>query len=430
MRTNWAGSHGYRASELVSPTSVAEVQEIVARSPRVRALGSRHSFTDLADTPGVQISLEGLPTTVEFVGAHPEERRVRVPAGLRYGDLATELVPRGLALANLASLPHISVAGAVATGTHGSGRRNGSLATSVRGLELVDGRGELVRLSGDDLAGAVVGLGAVGIVTSLDLAVEPAFEISQVVYEGLTWSALLARLAEVLGCAYSVSVFTTWLGEDVGQVWVKERVSTSSTTGTGATTGGTDADPAEVLLEAGARPATEQRHMIAGMAVENTTPQLGAAGAWHERLPHFRMGFLPSAGEELQSEYLVPISRSAEALEAVRALGPDLHDLLFVTELRTVAGDELWMSEAYGADALAIHFTWHRDAERVGALLPRLEEVLLPLGARPHWGKVFTAGPGVLAPSYPRWTDFLALADRMDPQGRFRNAWTQRHLGL
>jgi len=426
VRTNWAGSHSYRASELVTPSSVAEVQEIVAGSPRVRALGSRHSFTDLADSSGVQVSLEGLPRTIEIdgnhPGDHPGERRVRVPAGLRYGDLATELVPRGLALANLASLPHISVAGAVATGTHGSGRHNGSLATSVRGLELVDGRGELVRLSGDELAGAVVGLGTLGIVTSLDLAVEPAFEISQVVYEGLTWSALLARLAEVLGCAYSVSVFTTWLGEDVGQVWVKERIPSVEAVATPASS--------DVMLEAGARRASEQRHMIAGMAVEHTTPQLGVAGPWHERLPHFRMGFLPSAGEELQSEYLVPISRSAEALEAVRALGPELYDVLFVTELRTVAGDDLWMSEAYGEDALAIHFTWHRDAERVAALLPRLEEALLPLGARPHWGKVFAAGSDVLAPLYPRWADFLALADRMDPQGRFRNAWTERHLGI
>lgn len=443
-RTNWAGSHTYAATGVATPGSVEEVQELVAGSPRLRALGSRHSFTDLADTPGVQVSLERLPATVEIDGTHPDELRVRVPASMRYGDLATQLVPRGLALANLASLPHICVAGAVATGTHGSGRRNGSLATAVRALELVDGRGELVRLSGAELAGAVVGLGALGIVTSLELAVEPAFEMTQVVYEGLRWDALLERLEDVLGCAYSVSVFTTWVGEDVGQVWVKERASTGSADGApgsadgepasadgapGSATGPSHTEPVEVLI-AGAVPATEQRHMIAGMAVENTTAQLGAAGPWHERLPHFRMGFLPSAGEELQSEYLVPMSRAVEALDAVRALGEDLREVLFVTELRTVAADDLWLSGAYGEDVLAIHFTWHRDAERVGALLPRLEEALLPLGARPHWGKVFAAGSGVLAPLYPRWADFLALADRMDPQGRFRNAWTRRHLGI
>jgi xylitol oxidase len=405
VRTNWAGSHTYEAKDILTPTSVEEVQDLVAGSPKIRALGSRHSFTDLADTPGVQVSLEALPGSVEVIGDV-----VRVPGGLRYGDLATELLPHGLALANLASLPHISVAGAVATGTHGSGRRNGSLATAVRGLELVTGTGELVRLSGRDLAGAVVGVGALGIVTSLDLAVEPAFEITQVVHEGLTWPELLDRLEEVLGAAYSVSVFTTWVGEEVGQVWVKSR--------------------GETVEIPGAHPSTEQRHMIAGMAVENTTPQLGVAGPWHERLPHFRMGFLPSAGEELQSEYLVPLSSAREALVGVRALGEALLDELLVAELRTVAADDLWLSGAYGEDALAIHFTWRREPERVHPLLDRIEQVLLPLGARPHWGKVFRAGADALAPLYPRWSDFLSLAARLDPEGRFRNAWTQRHLGI
>jgi xylitol oxidase len=417
VRTNWAGSHTYAATGVATPSSVAEVQELVAASPRIRALGSRHSFTDLADTAGLQVSLEGLPAEVEV-----RDAVVRVPGGLRYGDLALELVPRGLALANLASLPHISVAGAVATGTHGSGRRNGSLATAVRGLELVTGTGELLRLSGDDLAGAVVGVGALGVVTSLDLAVEPAFEVAQVVYEGLAWPALLERLEEVLGCAYSVSVFTTWVGEDVGQVWVKSRASAGAAA--------EDVLNVHALVAGGAAPATQQVHMIAGMATENTTEQLGVAGPWHERLPHFRMGFLPSAGEELQSEYLVPIARATDALAAVRALGEDLREVLFVTELRTVAADDLWLSGAYGEDALAIHFTWHRDPERVLALVERLEAVLLPLGARPHWGKVLHARAEALAPLYPRWSDFIDLAERLDPQGRFRNAWTQRHLGI
>jgi len=387
---------------------VAELQALVAGSPRIRALGSRHSFTDLADTDGVQVSLDGLASEIEF-----GEGSVRVSAGIRYGDLAAALVPRGLALANLASLPHISVAGAVATGTHGSGRRNGSLATSVRALELVDGRGELVRLSGEELAGTVVGLGALGIVTAVELAVEPAFEISQVVHEGLAWSTLLERLDEVLGCAYSVSVFTRWTGEEVGQVWVKAKVSPGF-------------EPVEIP---GAHPASEQVHMIAGMDLENTTAQLGVAGPWHDRLPHFRMGFLPSAGEELQTEYFVPFERASDALEAVRALGAEFGDTLLVTELRTVAGDGLWLSGAYGGDVLAIHFTWRRDRERVDALVALIEEALRPYGARPHWGKVFGARADVLAPLYPRWDDFRALATRMDPDGRFRNAWTARHLG-
>ncbi|MGZ4475796.1 MAG: FAD-binding protein [Nocardioides sp.] len=406
MRTNWAGSHTYEATALVTPASVEELQDVVASSPKVRALGSRHSFTDLADTTGVQVSLEGLPAGIEIL-----DDTVRVPAGVKYGDLATELVPRGLALANLASLPHISVAGAIATGTHGSGRRNGSLATSVRALELVDGRGELVRLTGSELDGAVVGLGVLGVVTAVELAVEPAFEIAQVVHEGLRWDTFLGDVDGVLGAAYSVSVFTHWTGDEVGQVWVKSR-------------GG-----AAVDIE-GAHPATEQRHMIAGMGVENTTAQLGVAGPWHERLPHFRMGFLPSAGEELQTEYFVPFARAGEALAAVRALGELFGETLLVTELRTVRGDEQWLSGAYGTDVLALHFTWQRDFERVLPLVAGLEEALLPLQARPHWGKVFHARADALAPAYPRWDDFHALAARMDPEGRFRNAWTERHLGI
>jgi xylitol oxidase len=405
MRTNWAGSHAYRARGLATPGSVAELQELVARTGRIKALGSRHSFSDLADTDGLQVSLERLPRTIEVDGDV-----VRVPGGLRYGTLAVEMLTHRLALGNLASLPHISVAGAVATGTHGSGLANGSLATAVRAIELVTGTGELIRLRGADLAGAVVNVGVLGIVTSLDLAVEPSYDVTQVVHEGLTWPALLDRLEEILGAAYSVSVFTLWRDEEVGQVWVKSR--------------------GEAPEIPGAHPAGEQRHMISGMAIENTTPQLGIPGPWHERLPHFRMGFLPSAGEELQSEYLVPLSRAREALVAVRGLGEAMADALYVTELRTVAADDLWLSGAYGEDALAIHFTWRRDLALVGSLAARLEQRLLPLGARPHWGKVFAAGAGELAPLYPRWSDFLALARRLDPDGRFRNDWTGRHLGL
>ena len=405
MRTNWAGNHIYEATDLIAPGSVEELQELIVASPKVRALGSRHSFTDLADTTGVQVSLEGLPAEVEFL-----EEAVRVPGGMRYGDVAAALVPRGLALANLASLPHISVAGAIATGTHGSGRRNGSLATSVRALELVDGRGELIRLTGAELDGAVVSMGMLGVVTAVELTTEPAFEIVQTVHEGLRWDTLLDDLEEVLGCAYSVSAFTRWTGDELDQVWVKSR---------------------EAGVEVpGARPATEQRHMIAGMETANTTAQLGLAGPWHERLPHFRMGFLPSAGEELQSEYFVPFARAGEALQAVRAIGELFGETLMIAEVRTVRGDEQWLSGAYGTDVLALHFTWRRDLARVLPLVARLEEVLLPLQARPHWGKVMHADAATLAPLYPHWADFVALAEERDPEGRFRNAWSERHLGV
>jgi xylitol oxidase len=288
----------------------------------------------------------------------------------------------------------------------------GSLASSVAAIELVDGRGETVRLQrgDDDFTGAVVGLGCLGIVTTVELDLEPTYEVTQVVLEGLAWDDLLGRVEEVTAGAYSVSIFTRWTGAEVGQVWLKERGTPRPLTGT--------------------RAATTQVHMIPSMAVESTTPQLGVPGPWHERVPHFLLEFMPSAGEELQSEYFVPRARLADALAAVRGIGDLLEPELLVSEIRTIAGDDLWLSGAYGGDAAALHFTWKRHPVQVDALLDRLEEVLLPLGARPHWGKVFRAGADVVTPRYPRFADFRELAERFDPEGRFRNAWTERKLGL
>ena len=415
--TTWSGSHTFGARGLVSPGTVAQLQEIVAREPRVRALGSRHSFTDLADTSGLLVSVdrfEGADGKPRLVG--PDRGVVRVPAGMRYGELAVWLEERGRALANLASLPHISVAGAVATGTHGSGVGNGSLATAVRALELVDGRGELVRLEADgagsaDFAGAVVGLGALGVVTHLELQTEPSYDVVQVVHEGLVWSELEARVREILDIAYSVSVFTRWVDEPDGsaaRVWVKSR-------------SGSPAVP-------GARPADGPRHVIPGLDPTLTTEQLGRPGRWHERLPHFRLGFQPSRGQELQSEYLLPLDRAGDALAALRSLADRIASPLLVAEIRAVAADDLWLSGAYGVDTLALHFTWRLDPEAVRGVLPAMEERLLPLGARPHWGKLFAAGPTDLAPLYPRWGDFCALMSHYDPDGRFRNPWLDRYF--
>ncbi|SFD04014.1 xylitol oxidase [Nocardioides terrae] len=406
--TTWAGSHEYVARELRRPASLPELAELVAATPRLRALGSRHSFTDLADSPGVLVDVTGLPGEVEI---DTDRKIARAPAGLRYGDLAATLHAAGWALAAMASLPHISVAGAVATGTHGSGNAIGSLASAVAAIELVDGSGRAVRLErgDDDFAGAVVALGCLGIVTTVELDLEPAYDVSQLVLEGLAWDDLLGRVDEVTAAATSVSVFTRWTGAAVGQVWLKER--------------GTPR-----VLDA-TRPAPVQRHMIDGMGVENTTAQLGVPGPWHERLPHFRMGFTPSAGEELQSEFFVPRARLAEALAAVRAIGQLVEPELLVSEIRTIAGDDLWLSGAYGGDAAALHFTWARHPLQVHPLVERVEEALSPFGARPHWGKVFRSQEAAIAPLYPRWTDFRALAERFDPEGRFRNAWTARVLG-
>lgn len=405
---NWAGNHRYTARTLHRPTSVEQVQELVARAPHVRVLGSRHCFNDIADSEEL-ISLEALPDDVVI---DRDAATVSFAAGLRYGALAESLAAAGLALHNLASLPHISVAGAVATATHGSGVANGNLATAVAGLELVTSDGELVRVSrGDpDFDGMVVGLGALGAVTRITLDVQPAYEVRQRVFEELSWTALAGNFDEIMACGYSVSVFTRWL-ETVDQVWVKSRLDQPERT--------------ELL---GARAATADRHPILGIDASPATPQLGRPGPWHDRLPHFRMGFTPSVGEELQSEYLLPRRHAVPAIEAVRGLADRIRPLLLVTEIRTVAADRLWMSTSYGEDSVALHFTWKQQPREVADVLVPLEQALAPFGARPHWGKVFAAGAASIAPRYERHAEFVGLVARLDARGAFRNAWLERSV--
>ncbi|WP_205473073.1 D-arabinono-1,4-lactone oxidase [Nocardioides sp. SYSU D00038] len=411
MLTNWSGNHTYAAARVHHPATLAELQDVVAGSRRVHALGSRHSFTDAADTDGDLVSTAALPEVVEV---DVDRQVVRVSGGLTYGRLAELLHAEGWALATMASLPHISVAGAVATGTHGSGDTTGSLAAAVAGVELVDASGTLRRVGRDDpdFAGHVVSLGALGVTTHLLLDVVPTYDVRQDLYTDLPWDVALAELDAVTSSAYSVSLFTDWASGRVAQVWLKSR--------------GTE--PPAALL--GAAPADATLHMLAGADTDAVTEQRGVPGPWHERLPHFRTAFTPSRGEELQSEYLVPRARALEAIDHLRRLAPGFAPLLQVAEVRTVAADDLWLSGAYGTDVVGLHFTWVRDVPAVRAALAPVEAALLPLGARPHWGKVFLAGAADLRPLYPRFDDFRTLAERLDPDGRFRNAFLARHLDL
>jgi xylitol oxidase len=410
-RTNWAGNYTYRARRLHRPSTLEQVQEIVAATPRVRVLGSRHSFTDIGDSREL-VTLDGLPADVVV---DPEARTASFSASLTYGELAAELSRAGMALANLASLPHISVAGAVATATHGSGDANQNLATAVAALQMVTSDGEVTTAArGEaDFDGLVVGLGALGAVTRITLDIEPAYEVRQRVFEGLAWDALFEHFDEITASGYSVSAFTRW-GESVDQVWVKSRV--------------TDA-PERVRGELfGAVPATVDRHPIIGLDPVNCTPQLGVPGSWAERLPHFRMGFTPSSGEEIQSEYLVPRRHAVAAIQAVRALGDSIGPLVQVSEIRTVAADRLWMSTAYGQGMVGLHFTWRPEREAVERALLEIEAALIPLQARPHWGKLFLAGAETISQLYERLPDFAALARRLDARGAFRNDWLERHV--
>jgi xylitol oxidase len=408
---NWAGNHVYRAAEVHRPATLAQVREIVARAPRVHALGTRHSFSDVADAPEL-VALDALPAEVDV---DPEAGTVACSAWLKYGELAEALAAQDAALHNLASLPHISIAGAIATATHGSGDANGNLATAVRGVELVTSAGEVVTVARGEpnFDGLVVGLGALGVVTRITLDVEPVFDVRQRVFEGLSWDALHEHFDEITAGGYSVSVFTRW-GQTVDQVWIKSRV--------------TDAPEQERPELFGAGAATVDRHPILGLDAVNCTPQLGVPGPWSDRLPHFRMGFTPSNGEEIQSEYHVARHDAEGAIRAVHALGETLRPVLQVSEIRTIAADELWMSPQYRRPSVALHFTWTREPDAVARVLVDLEAALGPFAARPHWGKAFRATAGDIGPRYERLPDFARLAQRLDPRGAFRNDWLERHV--
>jgi len=394
---NWAGNVTYSTDRVLRPRSVAEAQEMVARSDVLRPLGTRHSFSRVADTSGVLLSTEHLNRIVE-VG----ERTVVVEAGIRYGELGRALAPHGLGLSNYASLPHISVGGAIATATHGSGARNQSLASSAAAIDLVCAGGSLIHLNRTDdrFEGAIVALGALGLVVRVTLDAVAEFEVRQQVFEGLPWPTVEANLHELLALGYSTSLFTRWTAAGVDQAWVKSTV------------------PIESCF--GATPADGQRHPIAGAAAVHTTEQLGVPGPSAERLPHFRLGFTPSAGDELQSEYAVAREHAVNAVRALRALGPMLTPLLLTSELRAVAADSLWLSPFHGRDSVCIHFTWKPLAAKVDAVLQRIEAALAPFEPRPHWGKLFVQSPAAL---YPRLPEFRALRAGLDPQRRYANAF-------
>jgi xylitol oxidase len=430
--TNWAGNMRYTARQVQRPETIDDLRRIVADATKVRAIGTGHSFNLIADAspdgPGDLVSLAGLPQGIDIDAA---KRTVTVGGAVRYGDLAIALHAAGYAVHNLASLPHISVAGAVATGTHGSG--TGNLATAVTAIEMVTADGDLRTFrrdadgdtdgdtgsdtDGDAFAAAVVGLGALGVVTRLTLRIEPTYEVAQWVYEGMPWERLLSNVDDVFASAYSVSVLTRWDVPRVDYVWRKHRLDT-----TGAPIGENVSD---VWLDATL--ATVERHPVVGLPPEPCTPQQGVPGPWHERLPHFRLDFTPSVGAEVQSEFLIPFEQARAAIEAMREIGEHLTPVLRVSELRSVTADDLWLSSGYRRDCLGIHFTWADDVPGVLAVLPLVQAALAPFAPRPHWGKLFTIAPEPVAAAYPRLNDFGELRRRLDPDAKFGNAFVDRY---
>lgn len=413
VRTNWAGNYVYKAEHLYEPRTVEEVQGLIKALDAQKALGSCHCFNNIADSPANQISTKNLRGIINL---DTEALTVTVGAGAKYGDFAKELYDRGYALHNLASLPHISVAGACATATHGSGVTNGNLATRVAALELVNGQGEIVEFKrGDDaFNGCVVSLGALGIITKLTLDIEKAFDVRQDVFQDLSLESLKENFDAILSGGYSVSLFTDWQNELVSQIWVKRKVDDTIK----------DLGPDYY----GAKAATGNLHPITALSAENCTQQMGVPGPWYERLPHFKMGFTPSSGKELQSEFFVPKEKALEAILVLEKQRKTMAPQLLITEIRTIAADNLWMSPCYRQDCIAIHFTWKQNPKEVGELITMIEKQLEPFEYRPHWGKLFSIAPSVLDSRYEKFGEFIALAKQFDPQGKFKNDYLNLNI--
>jgi xylitol oxidase len=414
--TNWAGNLVYGTDRLYSAKSSQQVRDYVRRETNLKVLGSRHCFNNIADSRHSFLSLKAMDEVVEL---DTRASTATVDAGITYGQLSPFLHSKGFALHNLASLPHISVAGACSTATHGSGEKNGNLATAVSGLELVTADGELLKLSrqhdGETFQGAVVGLGAIGVITKLTLDVQPTFMMRQYVYENLPLNAVKEHFDAIESAGYSVSLFTDWQKQRMNEVWIKSRIEN-----------GQSFNGAPTFF--GATLATKNLHPIAELSAENCTEQMGVPGPWFERLPHFRMGFTPSAGKELQSEYFVPRQHAVEAILAIERLRDSISPSLLISEIRAVAADNLWMSPCYKQPCVTIHFTWKPDWAAVSKLLPVIEKELAPFKARPHWGKLFSTAPAALRPIYERLPDFIQLCAKYDPHGKFRNDFLNKNI--
>jgi alditol oxidase len=414
-RTNWSGNYTYSTDRLLQPQTLVEVQAAVKSCNKLRALGACHSFNGIADSTENQISV----THLNQMELNRESHTVTVGAGVTYSQLAPYLDGNGYALHNLASLPQISIAGAIATATHGSGVKNGNLATAVSALEVVTADGEVLTLSRkrdrEHFKGAVVNLGGIGVVTKITLDVLPTFQVSQVVYENLSMGQLERHLDEIFAGGYSVSLFTDWQNRRISQIWVKRRVEPGS--------------PPQFATEFhGATLATRKLHPLPGHSAESCTEQMGIPGPWYDRLPHFRIGFTPSSGAELQSEYLIPRSRGYEAILAIEQLREQITPHLFISELRTIAADDLWMSTAYRRPSMAIHFTWKPEWPAVKNVLPLIEEKLAPFDARPHWGKLFAMSSPRIKPLYTEMSSYQELLAHYDPHGKFRNRFMNTNI--
>jgi xylitol oxidase len=398
---NWGGNLDYGPGKILAPESLAELSEII-RSGKVRPIGTKHSFSNLVIGEGQLVSAAGL--SFEPV-IDQKNSTVTVPAATKYGELAVFLEEEGYALKNMGSLPHISIAGSAATGTHGSGDKNQILSSSLVSFSYLDANGVIVTLnrSSKNFEACRVGLGAYGLWVNLTLAIVQSYQMRQDVFRNLPWELFLEDPAKLTAAGYSVSLFTKWGSDTIDQTWVKSRSHDS-------------APPIEI---AGIKPdSTSMPELMPGVG-DNLTQQGGEEGAWLDRLPHFRFDATPSAGNEIQTEYFFERKNIVGAIKAIQTIASEINPTLLISEIRTIAQDAAWLSPMLRGDSVAVHFTWVNDAAAVAKAVALVEKATAEFKPIPHWGKVHGFSAEKLREVHPKLDRAKALFDSLDPQGVF-----------
>ena len=408
MITNWSGNITFNEIQTLSPCSLSELQSVVKDAKHVRVRGTGHSFNPIADTFNYALTLQNMP---RILSIDKVKQVVTVSAHLTYAELSHELHSQGWALQNLASLPHISIAGSIATGTHGSGIMNGNLASAVEFIDIIDPSGNLKHINqktSDLFNSSIVSLGLKGVVTTVGLKIQPTYYMNQVIYEKLDRTFFLDNSFECLTSGYSVSYFTNWDERKEGDLWVKS----------------IDGSTIPHILS-GLNKAKSMLHPVKGLDPSNCNEQLGVAGPWYMRLPHFKIDFKPSIGDELQSEFFIDISNAGTALKKIEKISTQISKNIYCSEIRLIAGDNFWLSPHYDRQSLGIHFTWRKTTE-VPQLVQTIESELSEFDYRPHLGKIFSSTPQYLSKVFPKYYDFIHEVETFDPTQKFGNNFTRR----
>ncbi|KAI1701064.1 FAD binding domain-containing protein [Ditylenchus destructor] len=412
---NWGDNFLFSTQNIQYPTTVEEVQEIVQNADKVRVVGTRHSFSTCADSPDTILSTLALKNIIGFDDSVPS---ITVQAGIAYTDLNPYLQYLGFALPNLATLAEISVGGASQTGAHGSGLSNQCLASHIRSLKIVLANGTLATYGPNDpeLKAIALGVGAFGVITQVELKVEPTFNITNYFFLNMTAQNLYDHFDEIENTGYTAQLFTDFSTPGVwGQIMIMDR-------------SGSNANIGSLQNLYGATRATTKVSPILALPPTYLVDQ-GVEQPWYFGLVDYHLGLSGFDGGEIQSEYFLPYENAVAAIKAVTTLSdliaPRVHTML----IRTIKGDDLWLSEMYSqSSVVAIHFTWKLNMTAVMEVLPQIEQLLIPYCAKPHWGKVFAQGPETFLHCYPKLADFKQLAEQLDPTHKFRNQFLEDNV--